>query len=407
MSAFDESPNDPRRILIDQWNETHPANQVSIVDVPGDPDEQHDIMAGDAARTDGEADLYVLDNTWMSEFIHLQYIRALDESLRTNKDEDFFRNVLATSRDTYGGRAGLWGLPLNSDGGLLFKRSDVPGLDTPGSWDDYMGQDAAATFMATNARPEIQNLTRKPQSASAAQFGEYAQAGPSSALAEEILTVTALEAIWAEGGGVVNRDGKLVLDQNGNVAIDNRAQAGMAKLAAAVADKRISLSDAAGTDEDGATKAFQDGRSLFMRNWPIANEKLPDSASRGAIPFEISDLPHDSVLGGQNLAIAKSTDKPRAAQALSEFLTSSASQLILFQLGGFAPSRPTVYQAAARPYKNELRESIEDARPRPVMPCYTKFSREFRNGVVRALRNNGKFEADFSRRLAAIAACRE
>jgi len=48
ISALDESPSDPRNILIDQWNQSHPNNQVRVIDAPGEPDQQHDRMLNDA-----------------------------------------------------------------------------------------------------------------------------------------------------------------------------------------------------------------------------------------------------------------------------------------------------------------------------------------------------------------------
>ena len=141
-----------------------------------------------------------------------------------------------------------------------------------------------------------------------------------------------------------------------------------------------------------------------MRNWPVAYDELRSSDGRSAVPFDINRLPdHQSVLGGQNLAISSSTGNPRAAQAFIEFLTSRPSELILFDAGGFAPTRTSAYNDATRSYKDDLRGAVANARLRPVLPCYTDFSREFRKGVWLALKNDGKFDDDFPKELARIA----
>ena len=62
------------------------------------------------------------------------------------------------------------------------------------------------------------------------------------------------------------------------------------------------------------------------------------------MPFAVAKLPGPSVRGGQNLAISERTTKPRAAQALIELLTSQRSQETLFDPGGFAATRATVYE---------------------------------------------------------------
>ena len=389
LTAFDESPGDPRRILIDQWNLTHPNNRVKIEDVPGEPDQQHERLVNDAkAGGSHQADVFVLDIVWMPEFIRNDYIRPLNESWQSSDYSDFVPTVLDTCRDLYGGKKGMWGLPLNSDAGLLFYRS---GQAKPASWDDYYGSRAKAALARARTDPAV------PDSLQAADAGQFAD--------EEILTISALEAIWAAGGQVVNKDGKLVLNEDSSaVVFDNNAREGLKKLAAAYEDRELTLPDAATADEDTAVTAFRDGKTLFMRNWPVAYDKLRTSSGNAGIPFEVAPLPSASVLGGQNLAISKWTDKPRAAQAFIEYLTNPASQLILFEIGGFAPTRDTAYASislASRPYGQDLRNAVERARRRPVTPKYIAFSSEFRQGVLRALRNGGEFEPDFPQRLAA------
>jgi multiple sugar transport system substrate-binding protein len=109
------------------------------------------------------------------------------------------------------------------------------------------------------------------------------------------------------------------------------------------------------------------------------------------------------VLGGQNLAVARSSDQPRAAQALIEFLTGERSQQILFEHGGFAATRGIVYQDAnittKYPYATTLLEAIRRAKKRPVTPHYTSFSLEFRKVVAEVWANDGEITAEHARRL--------
>ncbi len=171
--------------------------------------------------------------------------------------------------------------------------------------------------------------------------------------------------------------------------------AGLHKLNAAKADHLV-VPDAPRPDDMTATQAvdqFARGRVLFTRNWAVAHEQLTkrqrelDAAgitSRSAAP------PSQSVLGGQNLAISAATDKPRAAQALIEFLTSTQSQLILSEIGGFAPTRDSVYERATSEHVRAVRQALQNARPRPTIPFYTEFSRTFRNGVKNVAREGDR-----------------
>lgn len=177
--------------------------------------------------------------------------------------------------------------------------------------------------------------------------------------------MTAFEAMWAAGGDVVNEDGHPVFNEGRDeIVFDPSALDGLANLAAAYRNGGAFLPDADAMDETKATVAFRDGKSMFMRNWPVAYDTLTTTEGRNSISFDVANLPGASVLGGQNLAIAASTGKPRAAQAFIEFLTSAASQLILFEAGGFAPTRDSAYANATLPYKDLLRAAVGVGQPR-------------------------------------------
>ena len=408
-SAFDESPRDPRRILIAQWNQANPKSPVEVEEVR--PEQLHDRSVNDARDDSNEpADVYVLDNIWLPEFIEAEYIKPLNERPPTSPDTGYIPNVLDTCRDRYGGQPGLWCLPLNTDAGLMFSRSDLQGLPEPTNWDGYLGEPALQALLRVKENPANQLAATSVQAASAAQWSN-----------EEILTVNALEAMWAAGGEVVTRDGRLVQNEDTSaVEFDDGALDGLRKLARAYNDRGISLLDEPAPngsrstlDEPApngsrSTDAFKAGRALYMRNWPVANDVLRDLSSGSTMPFRVAGMKWDSVLGGQNLAIAESTDQPRAAQAFIEFMASPASQLLLFEVGGFAPVRTETYSDASsvsRSYAQELRTAVERARHRPVTPCYIRFSEEFHNGIARALNNNGNLEPDLPRILSSAAKC--
>jgi multiple sugar transport system substrate-binding protein len=382
MTAFGDSASDPRSILIRQWNQLHPENQVSIDFAPGEPDQQNQRMVNDA-KLDGEnrADIYLLDLVWMPQFVDHEYIQPFDSTRLSDADlADFVPKVLDTCK-----RDGkLWGLPLNTDAGLIFYRSDVPGVGPPERWDDYFG---------TSAKSVVANAKRggvRLEAANAAQLRD-----------EEVLTIAALESIWAAGGELVGTNGQVLLTPDSrSVHFSQADRNGIRNLAAAANDDQIVLAqndEARNSTETEALEAFANGRTAYMRNWPVARDRIGDR-----VQFDIAAPPTASVLGGQNLAIAASTDKPRAAQAFIEFLTNPSSQLIISEVGGFAPTRQSAFSNSERPGSQELLTAVNSARLRPVVPNYTDFSRLFRQGIARALNNGGKFEAAFPRELADV-----
>jgi multiple sugar transport system substrate-binding protein len=387
MSAIDESPTDPRFTLIRQWNLTNPRNPVKFVNAPGETDQQHDSMVEDA-RNRKESDIYLLDVVWMREFIERSYIRPVDQSILKQPLSDFVANILETCRKS-GDAQTLWALPFHTDAGVMFYRSDLVS-PPPQTWSGYYGEPAKATLRHVKADTDAAQA-KALESASAAHLAD-----------EEVLTVAALEAMFAEGSNFVDENGGVLMKNANEVEFDQGALAALHNLASAREDPAILLRDANTADESASTKAMQEGRALFMRNWPVAFDNLTSELGQPNASFGIAPLPWDSVLGGQNLAISSSTDKPRAAQALIEFLTSSASQLMLFDSGGYAPTRISAFVNARRSYGDGVRRAVEQARPRPSLSHYTEFSREFRAGVLRAMNNGGVIESSLPKKLAEI-----
>jgi len=218
----------------------------------------------------------------------------------------------------------------------------------------------------------------------AGQFADY-----------EGLTVNALEVIRGAGGSIV--------DDGGNVVVE-------AQLAAVAAGlERLRVIAPAGVpelDEDGSIQLFQSGRALFMRNWPVAYRSLAQDLEGGpAVPFDVAPLPGGSgVLGGQNLAVSANSSRPRAAQALIEFLTSERSQQILFERGGLPATRKVVYSDLTvrerYPYVATLEEALSSAELRPAEPHYPQFSRVFRATVDGYLRQGTPLPDDLQAQLA-------
>ncbi|SFQ97269.1 carbohydrate ABC transporter substrate-binding protein, CUT1 family [Lentzea waywayandensis] len=362
LSGRDQSDGGQRRALINQWNAEHPEQPAEIIELPAEADGQRSEMVARAREKADNADVFNLDVTWTAEFAQSGYLRPLS-SVDTS---GFLRRPLESCR--YQGV--LWALPFNTDAGLLFYRKDLV-QDEPLGLDDIADTSTRALRAAQDAR-----LT----AGYAGQLLDY-----------EGLTVNALELIWAEKGDVVDESGKVVIDSD-------RTRRALRWLADGLkGEKPVVLPESRTQNEQLTTQAFRDGKVAFMRNWPVAHRTLQgnrgESAGRPAIDFEVAQLPGPSVLGGQNLAISAKSTKPRAAQALIEFLTGPRSQQLLFERGGLAATRGIVYQdsrvATEHPYARTLLKAIEDARLRPVTPYYSRFSDEFRSIVRYALDHDG------------------
>ncbi|MBP2326360.1 multiple sugar transport system substrate-binding protein [Kibdelosporangium banguiense] len=372
LSGKDQSNGGQRQELVNQWNQLNPNNPARIEELPIGADDQYSEMVARAQAPDQAADVYNLDVTWMAEFAARDYIVALEDV----DTSGFLEGPLRTCRY----QDELWGLPFNTDAGLMYYQKH---LKAPAKWGDIVTE-TRRVFSEAHDNRLVAGYT--------AQLDDY-----------EGLVVNALEAVWAANGEVV--------DEGGDVVIDSpEARTGLRQLADGLREAvpQVIMPDARNQDETRSTAAFGEGKALYMRNWPVAYRALQrlssDEAGQEAF-FKVTTLPGPSVLGGQNLAVSKKSKKPRAAKALIEFLTGPRSQQILFERGGFAATRQVVYLDAElqrlRPYAKELLAAISDARPRPVTPHYARFSETFRTIVNETLRDGGRLPPDAMQRLEA------
>lgn len=382
LSGADQSPGGQRHQLVDRWSTQNPDHPAEIIEVAGVADAQRSEMVARAQSAEPGVDVYNLDVTWTAEFAEAGYIHDLGDP----DTDGFLPEPLRTCR--YDGK--LWALPFNTDAGLLFYRSDLVPEGPAQDWEGIQRQ--VDRVLGAAERPE------ELVAGFAGQLGDY-----------EGLTVNALEQIWSGGGTVVDGDWR-----EPEILVDSpEVEAALRRLARVFApDDPLMLPGSAEFDEAATTEAFREGKILFMRNWPVAYRSLqadPD-AEDGAVPastppFEVASLPGPSVLGGQNLAVARHSPRRRSAQRLIEFLTSGDSQRQLFLDGGLAATRSAVYDddevVAVYPYASLLRETVRSAtRRRPETPYYARFSEVFRRGVKDAMRAGGTPPHEFDRALA-------
>jgi ABC-type glycerol-3-phosphate transport system substrate-binding protein len=368
MSGRDESIGGLRHQLLQEWAAANPANPSEILEVGGVADAHRSEMVASAQSGEYSVDIFNLDVTWIAEFAEAGYIRPLPSDVDTT---GFLEQALEACR--YDGE--LWALPFNTDAGLLyFPTSLVP--VPPADWG---GLEALVG--------DVFNSEAPPRGLLAGYAGQFAN--------YEGLTVNALEMIWASHGELVSGDWREPVIEPDT----SEVREGLARLARVNVSEepQLILRDSVTFDETATTTAFSERRVLFMRNWPIAYRNLQRAADGGASPdagwFGVRPLPGPSVLGGQNLAIARHSPRPHAAQALIEFLTSEPSQRHLFGDGGLAATRHAVYDdrdiMEKRPYAPHLRDAIASARLRPVTPYYARFSETFREGMRHAMANDG------------------
>ncbi|MFF0162311.1 ABC transporter substrate-binding protein [Streptomyces sp. NPDC005263] len=336
--------------LLEGWNRTHPGERVTLVELPDSADETHAQMATDLRDGDrSRFDVLNIDVNWTSEFAAAGWIRPLP------RDRFPLKTFLKPVVDTATYEDHLYAVPYVTNAGLLLYRKDVlakEGVGPPRTW----------------AELERDAKTIAPKYGLDGYAGQF--------LPYEGLTVNAAEAVYSAGGTILGDEGERVTVNSA------AAREGIGFLARGVREGWIPKR-ALTYKEEESKQAFEDGRLLFLRNWPYAYVAASARGSKvagkiGAVPLPGPDGPGRSVLGGSNLAVSTHTRHPDSAARLITYLTSEPVQRQVLTRGALPPVRAALYEDPALvrefPYLPTLRASVVRAAPRPRSPRYDQVS---------------------------------
>ncbi|MET9886431.1 extracellular solute-binding protein [Streptomyces sp. NPDC006430] len=312
-----------RQQLIAEWNRQQERSgsgyRARLVELPGSADQQRSQLLGALQSGSADYDVVNLDVTWVPEFAAAGLVQQLPGDL---VDTDVITSVSATSR--WGGK--VYAVPFNSDVGLLFYRPDY--LKSAGVTKIDLGKDTRW--------PVVQQMM-EALDAAAKKMPDAFEKGWTAQLdaSYEGLTVNGVEAFasatdpFALTDDEGRYDGSVDELKAGLDELRNRTQAA------------YTLPDAVHSDEADTLTDFAGGRTAFLRHWPYAYRTLHQSLSEQQLG--VAPLPGRAVLGGQNLAVAKGSQRSNAAKKLVEFLTGKQSERCLLD-AGFAATRHSAYE---------------------------------------------------------------
>lgn len=353
---------------------------VRIIELPDDADRQRSqLVAALQAGNREHYDIVNLDVTWTAEFAAQDLIAPLEgdlASLDPLEDDSIWPSV----RETVEYEERAWAVPWNTDVGLLYYRADLLGDD-----------------------PRLATWQQLARTAERFRRGE---SGLSAGLVTQLdsyegLTVNTHEAVWRNGGEIVDADGEVRVSEEG-------ARDGLNELSNAFSARtgRLPVLDEMSlhSDETATIEHFLAGRALTMRNWPFARLRLAeggleksDGGEQGQ-RYGVTVLPGGGngelghgVLGGQNLAVVADTPDRQKAGDLIEEITSRANGRRLYE-EGFVPARKDAVPGACgrrstpipsrapdgtleEQFRQALCWSMEHARSRPATPYYGAVTR--------------------------------
>ncbi|WP_228771900.1 ABC transporter substrate-binding protein [Actinokineospora iranica] len=347
---------------LDGWNAAHPDQKVTLIELPEDADAQRQQMVQNAQTGSDTYTVLNLDVVWTAEFAANQWVTQLPES------EFPLDKLLPATVETAKYFKRLYGIPVASDGGLLYYRKDLldaAGVQPPTTWAEL---DAACAKIVP-ANPGL--------SCYAGQFEKY-----------EGLTVNFSEAVNSAGGEVVGEDGKPVVNSE-------NAKKGLDFLVEGVKSGRIPQKARTFKEEEGR-RAFQAGELLFHRQWPYqyAEANATDGSSAVAGKFAVAPLPGldglgASTLGGHNYAISSFAKNKKTALDFIKHMVDEKQQRENLEKTSIAPTWASLYDEQALiekfPYLTELKTSIEKAKKRPAVVKYQEVSSAIQEAAYSAM----------------------
>jgi len=331
---------------IARFMRTNPGVTVTIQETPDDATQRHQLYVQWLNAHVGRPDVLQLDVIWTAEFAAAGWILPLD---RFAPPDGFFPATLAANR----WRGRLYALPWFVDIGMLYWRSDLLPR-------------APRTFAELDADARA----RRVDDGFVWQGARY----------EGLVTVF-VEFLGGYGGEILTGDGRVVVNSDAGV----RALTAMRdQIRGGIAPREVLT-----WHEEESRFAFQNGRALFMRNWPYAVAPMSDpQRSRVAGRFGVAPMPAapgghpTAALGGAELAINAWSAHPDLAWRLIGFLTAPEQMRERLRVVGEYPARPALYDS---PALRAVRPIVEAATPRPVTPIYAELSDELQVALHRVL----------------------
>jgi multiple sugar transport system substrate-binding protein len=321
---------------------------ISFEYLPSDADQQREQLVRRLGAEDSSIDIMGMDVIWTGEFANAGWVEEWTGADERAVTKGVFPSVVETARF----EDKLWAAPIWSNTQLLWYREDrVP--KPPRTWDQMLAQ---AERIGPNGLIQV-------------QADRY-----------EGLVVWLNAMIESAGTSIVEADDAQ------QVALappaTERALREMVELANSdAADPAMSTST-----EDTARLSFEEGTSTFMINYPFvypsAKENAPEvfkNIAATIYPGVDAGRPSAPPLGGINLGVSSFSEHKQEATDAIRCMIRPENQIEIAAAGGLPPVLESLYDekqidSVYPGFAGLIRQSIEQAAPRPVTPAYQDLS---------------------------------
>jgi multiple sugar transport system substrate-binding protein len=314
--------------------------------LPTDASQQREQLVRRLGAEDSSIDIIGMDVIWTGEFANAGWVEEWTGPRKGEVTETVFPGVIETASF----EDKLYAAPFNTNTQLLWYRKDLV-KEPPKTWDQMIEQ---AEDLKEAGTIQVQ----------ASRYEGF--------------------MVWANA--LIESAGAQILSGPEEVALEEGATEEALAVMGRLASSSAAPTNISTSTEDTARLAFEAGLSAFMTNYTFAfasaEGEAPEIAKvMGAARFPRvnPDRPSKPPLGGFNLAVSSFSENKDVAFEAAACLAGKESQKTAVELDGLPPSRSDLYetkavQKAYPGFADLVRESIQDAGPRPTTAAYQDVS---------------------------------
>lgn len=371
--SFDQGVGEPTQKIVDKFNESQSAIKVETVLLPQDANVVHDDFVNKLASGDTSVDIMGLDVVYIAEFASAGWLADLGQYFDSSVTGQMIQGTVDAG--TYNGT--LVAMPWFTNSSVLFYRTDVLeklGAEVPTTYEGWM------------------ELADKAVGVEGVEYGADFQAAQS-----EALVCNWVEYLWNNGGDVLDKDGKAIINSKENI----EATKIMKKLVDDYAPEGVTT-----YTETESEQVFKEGKCLFIRDWSGFWSSGQDEGSKVTGKIAATTLPvgpngtdPHSCLGGLSLVVNNSIsdEQKAAATEFIRFMADPETQKQMTLISTQPPVVKSVYQDAeileAIPFYADFYSIIEGGKSRPMSPKYAKVSDAIQRNIHQALTGEATVEA--------------
>lgn len=337
--------------LVEKFERENPDIDLEIISAPNATNLVEDLYTSAFLLGDSPYDLVYLDIVWVQKFAAANWLQPLNNFISEDELKQFLKG------DVEGGKYqdSLYRIPFRSDGGMLYYRTDLL---------EKNGYNPPETFT------ELINISQDLQAKGKAKWG-YVWQGRQY----EGLSAMFVEVLQGFGGYWINPD---TLE----VGLDSPEAIASVQFLLDTIKKGISPSGVTTYAEEETRRIFENGQTVFLRNWPYVAGLASKSEIAGK--FSLKPMVHQpqhqsgACQGGWGLGMSKNTKHPEEAWRVIEFITSEDSQRDFILETGYVPSRKSLFNdpqiVEKYPYYPQLLTVVENSVLRPPIAQYAQAS---------------------------------